>query len=88
MSIPDLPTPPEITGQASSGLKYHILGTVQQVLAVELQPGKTIFSYSGAMSWMSASVNCAVMMTIAGLILNAGIMQGILTLVPGMAETG
>jgi len=57
MSIPDLPTPPEITGQASSGLKYHILGTVQQVLAVELQPGKTIFSDSGAMSWMSASVN-------------------------------
>jgi uncharacterized protein (TIGR00266 family) len=57
MSIPDLPTPPEITGQSSSGLKYHILGTVQQVLAVELHPGKTVYSDSGAMSWMSASVN-------------------------------
>lgn len=57
MSIPDLPTPPETTGQSKAGLRYHILGTVQQVLAVELQPGKTVFSDAGAMSWMTTTVN-------------------------------
>ena len=29
MSIPDLPTVPEISAQSKSGLKYHIMGTVQ-----------------------------------------------------------
>ena len=57
MSIPDLPTPPETTGQSKAGLKFHILGTVQQVLAVELQPGRLIFSDAGAMSWMTSSVS-------------------------------
>ena len=57
MSIPDLPTPPETTGQSKAGLKYHILGTVQQVLAVEIQPGKTLFSDAGAMSWMTSTVS-------------------------------
>jgi uncharacterized protein (TIGR00266 family) len=56
MSIPDLPTPPETSGQSKAGLKYHILGTVQQVLAVELQPGTTVFSDAGAMSWMTSAV--------------------------------
>ena len=37
MSIPDLPTVPEISAQSRSGLQYHILGTVQQTLAVDLQ---------------------------------------------------
>ncbi len=57
MSIPDLPTPPEISGQSKSGLNYHILGTVQQTVAVDLNPGQTIFSDAGAMSWMTATVN-------------------------------
>jgi uncharacterized protein (TIGR00266 family) len=56
MSIPDLPTVPEITGQSKSGIKYHILGTVQQTLAVELQPGQTVYSDTGAMSWMTSTV--------------------------------
>ncbi len=43
MSIPDLPTLPEVSGQTKSGIKYHILGTVQQVLVTELQPGQMIF---------------------------------------------
>jgi hypothetical protein len=50
MSIPDLPTVPEITGQTKGGLKYHILGTVQQLLAVELQPNQVVFSDAGGMS--------------------------------------
>ena len=56
MSIPDLPTVPEVSGQSKSGLKYHILGTVQQTLAAELQPNQIIFSDAGAMSWMTSAV--------------------------------
>ena len=55
MSIPDLPTISEISGQSKGGIKYHILGTIQQTLAVELQPNQTIFSDTGAMSWMTAT---------------------------------
>ncbi len=42
MSIPDLPTIPEVSAQTKGGIKYHILGTVQQTLAMELaaQPGR------------------------------------------------
>jgi len=57
MSIPDLPTVPEISAQSKSGIKYHILGTVQQTLAVDLQPGQVIYSDAGALSWMTSSVN-------------------------------
>ena len=57
MTIPDLPTVPETSAQSKSGLQYHILGTIQQTLAVDLQPGQTIFSDAGAMSWMTATVN-------------------------------
>lgn len=56
MSIPDLPTIPEVTGQTKSGLKYHIMGTVQQTLAVDLQPNQIVYSDTGAMSWMTATV--------------------------------
>ncbi len=57
MSIPDIPTVPEISGQTKSGLRYHILGTIQQTLAVDLDPGQKIFSDTGAMSWMTATVS-------------------------------
>ena len=57
MSIPDLPTIPEISGQTKSGIKFHILGTVQQLLAVELQPDQVVFSDAGGMSWMTSTVN-------------------------------
>jgi uncharacterized protein (TIGR00266 family) len=57
MSIPDLPTIPETSGQTKAGIKYHILGTVQQTLAVELQPNQVVFSDAGGMSWMTTTVN-------------------------------
>jgi uncharacterized protein (TIGR00266 family) len=57
MSIPDLPTIQETSGQTKSGIKYHILGTVQQTLVVELQPNQVVYSDAGAMSWMTTSVN-------------------------------
>ncbi|HEX7975590.1 MAG TPA: TIGR00266 family protein [Anaerolineales bacterium] len=56
MSIPDLPTVPEVSGQSRSGLKYHILGTVQQTVITELNPGQVIYSDTGAMSWMTSTV--------------------------------
>jgi len=55
MSIPDIPTPPEISGHSKSGLHYHIMGTVQQTVAIDLVPGQTIYSDAGAMSWMTAT---------------------------------
>ena len=57
MSIPDLPTPPEVSGQSKNGTKYHILGTIQQTLIVELQPSQVIYSDAGAMSWMTTTIN-------------------------------
>jgi uncharacterized protein (TIGR00266 family) len=57
MSIPDLPSVPEVSAQTKSGIKYHILGTVQQTLAVELQPNQVVYSDAGAMSWMTTTVN-------------------------------
>jgi uncharacterized protein (TIGR00266 family) len=56
MSIPDLPTIPEVSAQSKSGIKYHILGTIQQTLAFDLQPNQTIFSDTGALSWMTAAM--------------------------------
>ena len=57
MSIPDLPTIPETTGQSKGGVKYHIMGTVQQTLAVDLQPGQIVYSDTGAMSWMTSTIS-------------------------------
>ncbi len=56
MSIPDLPTIPEVSGQSKGGIKYQIMGTVQQTLAFDLQPNQAVFSDTGAMSWMTAAV--------------------------------
>lgn len=57
MSIPDLPTVPETTGQSKNGVKYHIMGTVQQTLAIDLQPGQVVYSDTGAMSWMTSTIS-------------------------------
>ncbi len=57
MSIPDLPSVPEVTGQSRNGVKYHILGTVQQTLVVELQPSQVVFSDAGGMSWMTSAAS-------------------------------
>ena len=57
MSIPDLPTLPEVSGQSAAGIKYHILGTVQQTLVIELQPKQLVYSDAGAMSWMTSTIS-------------------------------
>jgi len=56
VTIVDLPTLPEVSGQSRAGLQYHLMGTVQQTLAVNVQPNQQIFSDAGAMSWMTASM--------------------------------
>ena len=56
MSIPDIAKPAETAGQTKAGLPYRIDGTIQQTLLTDLDPGRTLFSDAGAMSWMSASV--------------------------------
>jgi uncharacterized protein (TIGR00266 family) len=56
MSIADLPTPPQVSGHSRAGLQYHIMGTVQQTLLVNLQPNQVIYSDTGAMSWLTPSV--------------------------------
>ncbi len=56
MSIPDIPDAPEVSGQSKAGLKYHIRGTLQQTLAVDLGAGQTVYSDTGAMSWMTSTV--------------------------------
>lgn len=56
MSIPDLAQLPEVSAQTRAGLKYHILGTVQQTLVADLEPSQALFSNAGAMSWMSRSI--------------------------------
>jgi uncharacterized protein (TIGR00266 family) len=58
MSTLDVAVPATTTqGQGKSGLKYKIEGTLLQSVVLELAPGQTIFSNTGAMSWMSANVN-------------------------------
>ena len=44
------------TGQGSNGLRYKIIGTTMQAVAIEVPQGQTVFSERGGMSWMSANV--------------------------------
>src|SRR5260221_8858458 len=57
MPVPDLATTPDTAGQSSSGLRYHIHGTVQQTAIIELNPGQTVYSDAGGMSWMSQTID-------------------------------
>ena len=56
MTIPDLATTADVAGQSRAGLRYRIHGTVQQTVIIDLQPGQTVFSDAGGMSWMSGWV--------------------------------
>jgi uncharacterized protein (TIGR00266 family) len=44
------------TGQPTGAVRYQIIGEDFPVLTVELAPGQTIFTESGAMAWMSGNV--------------------------------
>ena len=50
-------TPVESGQEASAtGLKYQIDGTTLPVVTIDLQPGQTVYSESGGMSWMSSNI--------------------------------
>ena len=52
---------PTVSSQEESGspggeLQYRIDGTTLPVVTIQLQPGQTVYSESGGMSWMSGNV--------------------------------
>jgi len=53
----DLPDPTvAATGRGATGMEYKIIGTTLQAVILELDPGETVYSESGGMSWMSANI--------------------------------
>ncbi len=56
----DLPDPAvTVRGRGVTGMEYQIIGTTMQAVILELDPGETIYSESGAMSWMSGNIQMA-----------------------------
>lgn len=45
-----------LTGRGVTGMEYKIIGSTLQVAILELDPGETIVSESGGMSWMSSNI--------------------------------
>ena len=51
----DLPSPPVVqTGEGYTGIDYQVVGTTLQAVIIQLEPGQTVYSESGGMSWMSS----------------------------------
>src|SRR5262245_26385373 len=54
----DLPSPAVAqTGEGHTGMDFQIVGTTLQAVIIQLEPGQTIYSESGGMSWMSGNVS-------------------------------
>lgn len=47
---------PDFSDSESTGVAHRVLGTVLPVLEVRLQPGQSVISQGGEMSWMTPSV--------------------------------
>ncbi len=53
----DLPDPVVTQrGRGVTGMEYSIIGTTLQAVIMELDPGETVYSESGGMSWMSGNI--------------------------------
>ena len=53
----DLPeTPVSLTGTTMGGSSFKILGTVMQALVLNVKTGQTIYTETGALSWMSDGI--------------------------------
>lgn len=53
----DLPEPTVATrGKGQTGMEYQIIGTTLQAAILELDPGETVYSEAGGMSWMSGNI--------------------------------
>src|SRR5262245_33184860 len=49
----DLPEPPVVqSGEGHTGIDYKIVGTTLQAVVIQIEPGQTVYSESGGMSWM------------------------------------
>ncbi len=54
----DLPDPNvSMTGITMGGSSFKILGSVMQALVVDLKQGETVYTETGALSWMSEGIN-------------------------------
>jgi len=52
-----LPSPDDPTAvDASTDLKHRVKGTVMPVLEIDLEPGQTVISQGGELSWMTGSI--------------------------------
>lgn len=53
----DLPDPTvSQEGRGVTGMEYKVIGTTLQAVIMELDPGETVYSESGGMSWMSGNI--------------------------------
>ncbi len=53
----DLPEPQvSLSGTTMGGSAYKILGTVMPVLVMNVKPGQTVYTETGALSWMSEGI--------------------------------
>lgn len=55
LDLPDAPV--TATGKGVTGMEYKVIGTTMQAVVMELDPGETIYSESGGMSWMSSNID-------------------------------
>ncbi len=54
----DLPDPTVTSsGKGVTGMEYKIIGSTLQAVLMELDPGETVYSESGGMSWMSHNID-------------------------------
>lgn len=64
----DLPEPTiALSGTTMGGSSFKILGTVMPVLVLNLKPGQTVFTETGALSWMSDNIQMETNMGTGGL---------------------
>ena len=50
---------PNYTDNDGTGVAHRVIGTTMPVLEVRLEPGQSIISQGGELSWMSSSVQLA-----------------------------
>ena len=57
MSSMELPSPDDPSAvDAAAGIAHQVMGTVMPVLHVDLQPGQSVVSPGGEVSWMSSTI--------------------------------
>jgi uncharacterized protein (AIM24 family) len=57
---------PDFIDREGSGVAHRVLGTTMPVLEVQLQPGQSVISQGGEMSWMSPSIEMSTQTAGAG----------------------